>query len=71
MKFHEILVISQLTFMKFQSPLFTFAFAFVTFKRWSQNFGFFWTDSKFQSFTLFHGESCKSQYRSYLAVVVF
>jgi hypothetical protein len=53
--------------MKFhESPLLNFAFAFVTFERWLQNFSFFWTDAKFQNFALFDGESYKSQYHSYL-----
>ncbi len=46
-------------------PLLTFAFSFITFARWLQNFGFFQTDSKFQNFTLIDGESFNSQYHSY------
>jgi hypothetical protein len=52
--------------MMLQSTLLTFGFACGTFERWLQNFGFVWTDSKFQSFKLGDGESSKSQHRSYL-----
>ncbi len=69
MRFHETNDISQnfsgitLAFMKYRSILLTFSFAFGTFYRWLQNFGFVCTDLKFQSFQF--GESLKSQYCSY------
>ncbi len=52
-------------FMKFSGILWNWIllcllfFAFGTFKRWLQNFGFFRTYSKFQSYALFNGKSLK------------
>jgi len=66
MIFHKISVVWLYTFVKFQSTLLTFGFAFSTFERCLQNFGFIHTDLKFWSFKLGNGESSKNQYCSYL-----
>ncbi len=71
MTFHQISVVWHYIFVKFQSTLLTFGFAFGTLERWLLNFSFICADSKFWSFKLCDGESSKSQYCSYLSLTNF